>query len=401
MSWAERQVPASTLSWRTRAPGSPTAAMFALMISTARASDSTSSTLSAPAPRGGPQARPRQRPRTGRPRAGQRAELRQDRAEQALPRAVACGPGRTAARHCQPLSVPRGRSLVSWPQCVRCRAVRCGAVRAVPVTPIEEVGAAVAEEVVDRVLERRGGLPARDPRSPAVTPPAARPRSGPRPQAGRSSLRLLRRPACADHEHVALTTQLQVERGQLEPVGGRRDGLEPGAGRRSASASVTSRHSPGSPPRPTRPRSWCSCEIPNRSASITTIMVASGTSTPTSMTVVATSTSIPSAPLRSAKRRITSSLSSPGEPSVKDPDAHPDEVRGRQRLREGEHGCLLAEADPLSPPLDSDASRSSGSSAHSACRRRQPIGSRRCAGTPRRRRPAATSSRTRCHTRAM
>ena len=30
---------------------------------------------------------------------------------------------------------------------------------------------------------------------------------------------------------------------------------------------MTSRHSPGTPPRPTRPRSWCSCETPNRSAS--------------------------------------------------------------------------------------------------------------------------------------
>ena len=42
----------------------------------------------------------------------------------------------------------------------------------------------------------------------------------------------------------------------------------------------------GRVPRPTRPRSWCSCDRPNRSACSTTIIVASGTSTPTSTTVV-------------------------------------------------------------------------------------------------------------------
>ena len=41
-------------------------------------------------------------------------------------------------------------------------------------------------------------------------------------------------------------------------------------------------------PRPTRPRSWCSCASPNRSASSTTITEASRTSIPTSITVVAT-----------------------------------------------------------------------------------------------------------------
>ena len=53
-----------------------------------------------------------------------------------------------------------------------------------------------------------------------------------------------------------------------------------------------SRQSPACFPRPTRPRSWCSWETPKRSASMTTMTVALGTSTPTSMTVVDTSTSI-------------------------------------------------------------------------------------------------------------
>ena len=44
-------------------------------------------------------------------------------------------------------------------------------------------------------------------------------------------------------------------------------------------------------PLPTRPRSWWSCESPKRSASSISITVAFGTSIPTSITVVATSTS--------------------------------------------------------------------------------------------------------------
>ncbi len=58
-----------------------------------------------------------------------------------------------------------------------------------------------------------------------------------------------------------------------------------------AAVPVTSRHRPACPPRPIRPRSWCSWETPKRSASRITITVEFGTSTPTSMTVVETSTS--------------------------------------------------------------------------------------------------------------
>ena len=46
-------------------------------------------------------------------------------------------------------------------------------------------------------------------------------------------------------------------------------------------------------PRPIRPRSWCSWEIPKRSAPSTSISDAFGTSMPTSITVVETSTSAP------------------------------------------------------------------------------------------------------------
>jgi len=60
-------------------------------------------------------------------------------------------------------------------------------------------------------------------------------------------------------------------------------------------------------PRPTRPRSWCSCASPNRSACSISMTVAFGTSIPTSITVVATSTW--TSPSRNA--RITLSRSSP------------------------------------------------------------------------------------------
>ena len=54
----------------------------------------------------------------------------------------------------------------------------------------------------------------------------------------------------------------------------------------------TSAQVPGRSPRPTRPRSWWSCARPKRSACSTTISVAFGTSTPTSITVVETRTCV-------------------------------------------------------------------------------------------------------------
>ena len=55
-----------------------------------------------------------------------------------------------------------------------------------------------------------------------------------------------RPPLCARAEHVALAALLEVEPGQLEAVGRRGDGVEPLPRRGPGSASVTSRHSPGS-----------------------------------------------------------------------------------------------------------------------------------------------------------
>ena len=54
-------------------------------------------------------------------------------------------------------------------------------------------------------------------------------------------------------------------------------------------------------PRPTRPRNWCNCARPNRSACSTTMTLAAGTSTPTSITVVATSSRV--SPAAKARQR--------------------------------------------------------------------------------------------------
>jgi hypothetical protein len=77
-------------------------------------------------------------------------------------------------------------------------------------------------------------------------------------------------------------------------------------------------------PRPTRPRSWCSCASPKRSAFSTIISVAFATSTPTSTTVVDTSTCV--SPPRSAPSR-------PGAPRSRAARA---EIDARVRQRRGD-----------------------------------------------------------------
>ena len=70
-------------------------------------------------------------------------------------------------------------------------------------------------------------------------------------------------------------------------------------------ACVLRKQRPASRPRPTRPRSWWRVAKPKRSPSSMTITVASGTSTPTSSTVV--ETSICTSPRRNAS--MTASFS--------------------------------------------------------------------------------------------
>ena len=84
-------------------------------------------------------------------------------------------------------------------------------------------------------------------------------------------------------------------------------GSSPGAAATSptAAANTAGCSATAASPRPTRPRSWCSWARPKRSACSITITVAAGTLTPTSITVVATSRSMPP----SAKPAITASFS--------------------------------------------------------------------------------------------
>ena len=164
--------------------------------------------------------------------------------------------------------------------------------------------------------------------------------------------------ALAGAEHVALAALLEVEAGEGEPVGRRGDGLQALRRADPARRSVISRQRPGASPRPTRPRSWCSWETPNRSASMTTMTVAFGTSTPTSITVVATRTSISPA----AKARITASLSSAGSRPCSTSTRSPARAGSRGGLDDAQHAAQLR-ADrrpPRSRPRPQPLRRRSG-----------------------------------------
>ena len=142
----------------------------------------------------------------------------------------------------------------------------------------------LAEEAIDLAVEQ--GLPRA---LAAILARSSRARSA-RRRVKRRSLR----PGLARAEQLALAAELEVALGELEAVGRRDERLEP---RRAMSVSSsfareTSRQYDCSAPRPTRPRSWWSWARPKRSASWTIMIVAFGTSTPTSITVVATRTSI-------------------------------------------------------------------------------------------------------------
>ena len=88
----------------------------------------------------------------------------------------------------------------------------------------------------------------------------------------------------------ARTAQAQIFLRNDKAVVGVAQGLQPRLGGFAQRRLIDKRQVDFRAPRPTRPRNWCSCARPKRSACSTTMIVASGTSTPTSMTVVATRT---------------------------------------------------------------------------------------------------------------
>ena len=88
-------------------------------------------------------------------------------------------------------------------------------------------------------------------------------------------------------EELPRTTQTQILLGETEAIARLLDDLQPLLRCRAPARNQDAVGGMGA--RPTRPRSWCSWESPKRSACSTTRMLAFGTLTPTSMTVVETS----------------------------------------------------------------------------------------------------------------
>ena len=147
----------------------------------------------------------------------------------------------------------------------------------------------------------------------------------------------------------------------------------------------TSRQYDCSAPRPTRPRSWCSCARPKRSASWTIITVAFGTSTPTSITVVATSTSSSRALNRAIRSRRSAGFSLPCRQPTRNPRssarwsraASCSAARARERL-----GLLDQRADDVCLPalLRSRVSRRYASEARRSSIQLVTIGLREAGG---------------------
>ena len=147
---------------------------------------------------------------------------------------------------------------------------------------------------------------------------ARRPRRGRSSSSGRSAheprVPEVREAGLARAEQLALTP---AARDRPRPAGSRRSSRTSASSRATAvsvSSSFgreTSRQYDCSAPRPTRPRSWCSWASPKRSASCTIMIVAFGTSTPTSITVVATRTSSSPALKRAMRSRRSAGRSWP------------------------------------------------------------------------------------------
>ena len=126
-------------------------------------------------------------------------------------------------------------------------------------------------------------------------------------------------------------------------------------------ASATSRQSPGALPRPTRPRSWCSCESPKTWASRITITVAAGTSTPTSMTVVDTSTGVRPEEKSAIARSFSSLVMRPCRSPTSTPPSRGSSAQGLGDLEHGAQRPLRgALARRPAPRRRSSARRGSG-----------------------------------------
>ena len=274
------------------------------------------------------------------------------------------------ACHRRGLAVAHGRGL-RRPASGRARPVRrhAGALAAAGGAPSRAASAVSGSPRIGRGRRagraRRGSARASSP-TPRTRPGARRRRAAPRPpppssrrERARRVARLLEQlavlrdpreaevgePRLARAEERAAAADLEILLGELEAVRRRRPA--PRAGRaRSRSAPPSGRRSSRqydcSAPRPTRPRSWCSWARPKRSASWTIMIVAFGTSTPTSITVVATSTSSSRALKRAISSRRSAGFSRPCMQPTRKPFSSPARSalglllgragRGRRRL---------------------------------------------------------------------
>ena len=173
------------------------------------------------------------------------------------------------------------------------------------VTRAQRPDRVVAAEQVEQGAQGRAALRlagrdrARSPAARRPAPPAAA-RHGPR---GRPAACRAGRSAAS--QKLAGAAQAQILLGDAKAVLGLAHDGEPRLGRLAERLGVEQKAGRLGGPRPTRPRSWWSWARPKRSACSITMIVAAGTSTPTSITVVATS--IDSRP--SAKAAIVASRS--------------------------------------------------------------------------------------------
>ena len=254
-----------------------------------------------------------------------------------------------------------------------------------------------------RAAGRAPGPRASRARGAAPAPPRGL-RPGALSSSGSLATREARQAALAGAEDLALAAQ---QRGRPRPARSRRGSRSTACSRRRAIAPASvanSRHCEGCSPRPTRPRSWCSWETPKRSAPSISITVAFGTSIPTSITVVATSTSVSPGGEGRHRRRLLGRVHLP----VEQPDPEVAQLAAAQplgllpgRLAGQFLGDLDQRADderlaPLAQPLAQElvgASRSSSPTTFVVDRlapRRAARAARSCRG--RRRRSARASA---------
>ena len=292
-----------------------------------------------------PRCRARRCRRTGRARCAP-VDVAEHR-EQRLAHAVGGRPRRPAPRRLQAPAAEASRDHPHRPHRSPSAAPRRRGRAGLRRDRLERLGAEPPLERVGRAARARApAARGRPRRSPRAQRPRALEQLGVLGQARDLELRRSRTGACRPARPPC------AARGRSRPGGSRRRA-------RPARAAAPSRAPAGRPgsscarcsPRPTRPRSWCSWEIPKRSAFSISITVALGTSMPTSITVVATSTSA----CPEANAAIASCFSRGRMPPCSSASSIARAARPRagaraRRWRRAARACGLARADRGAAP---------------------------------------------------